>query len=514
MKAIYLSFIFLTSSLFSYDVNSIPKNKAVWTDASVYLNHQFILMSGFGRAADYLCLYRSSDYKNFSNLKNNNVSIGYKAILDNPACGTAETNTPWIFKSEQASSDNDLVMEMFNPKETLDTRSKLILKEETSTANPYGILTLDYGLYLKSPHAALYGATFESTRLENNDIEFKSAVYVDQVVVSPIWSAGEASEFYGSKIIHTPNFGGKGSVSSFYWNGTGGNNFPNGTPAAVGTTNFEYNENYVRYHRVDGLGGGTSNDRCLKRNVHWSYVPSWFGYGIYDANGDRLGAGLNISVSFTGKDTAGNDFSGNILITSGSSIGMNFVCKKVKDGTHLEGNTVCPGTVGNAHIPVEIAGEIYENFPLLNIPDGTVLVDGSSNEYYVRVLRPRKVYAEEPISSCASLTVPASMDTPDHSFFNHPVQTIPKSGAILVNGYSSESSKDLYASGNKYTKDLDEDGDGIVNYLDAFATDSSKSTDDDYDGIDDSLEQSIDIAQFLPAVDKKLELSLFSGYVK
>ena len=31
-------------------------------------------MSGFGRAADYLCLYRASDYKNFSNLKNNNVS--------------------------------------------------------------------------------------------------------------------------------------------------------------------------------------------------------------------------------------------------------------------------------------------------------------------------------------------------------------------------------------------------------------------------------------------------------
>ena len=194
---------------------------------------------------------------------------------------------------------------------------------------------------------------------------------------------------------------------------------------------------------------------------------------------------------------------------------MSTACKKVKDGSHYDGNNVCPGTAGQVHVPVVIGDETYENFPLFNIPDGQVLVEnGSTNEYYVRVLRPRKVYAEEPISSCASLTVPASMDTPDHSFFNHPVQTIPKSGAILVNGYSSESSKDLYASGNKYTKDLDEDGDGIVNYLDAFATDSSKSTDDDYDGIDDSLEQSIDIAQFLPAVDKKLELSLFSGYVK
>ena len=514
MKPIYISFIFIASSLFSYDLNSIPKNKEVWTDADVYLNHQFILMSGFGRASDYLCLYRSSDYKNFSNLSDNNVSVGFKAILDNPACGTAETNTPWIFKSEQATSSSDLIIEMFNPRETLDTRSKLTLKEETSSANPYGILTLDYGLYLKSLQLALYGATFESTRLENNDIEFKSAVYVDQVVVSPVFNVGEASEFYGSKIIHTPNIGGKGSVSSFYWTGAGGNIFPNGTPQAVGTTNFEYNTNFVRYHRVDGLGAGTTNDRCLKRDVYWSYVPNWFGYGIYDENGDRLtGTGLNISVSFTGKDTAGNDFSGNLIISSGSSIEMNTACKKVQDGSHYDGNNVCPGTAGQVHLPVVIGDETYENFPLFNIPDGQVLIEnGSSNEYYVRVLRPRKVYSEVPISSCASLTVPDSMETPDHTFFNHPVQSIPKAGAILVNKHSNTPSKDLFAGGSYYTKSLDYDGDGVVNFLDAFPNDDSKNRDDDHDGIDDSTDE--DVIQFTPNVDKKLGFQLYSGYIK
>ena len=119
MKPIYLSFIFLTSSYLVMMLIQFLKNKGVWTDASVYLNHQFILMSGFVELQIIFAFTESSDYKNFSNLKNNNVSIGYKAILDNPACGTAETNTPWIFKSEQASSDSDLVMEMFNQKKLL-----------------------------------------------------------------------------------------------------------------------------------------------------------------------------------------------------------------------------------------------------------------------------------------------------------------------------------------------------------------------------------------------------------
>jgi hypothetical protein len=104
------------------------------------------------------------------------------------------------------------------------------------------------------------------------------------------------------------------------------------------------------------------------------------------------------------------------------------------------------------------------------------------------------------------------MDTPDHNFFNYPVQTIPRSGAILVNEYSNDTSKDLYASGVKYSKNLDQDGDGVLNFLDAFPTDPSKSKDADYDGIDDSTDGNI--SQFVPAIDKKLGQSLYSGYIK
>ena len=134
MKAKYLFLIFIASSLFSYDVNSIAKNKEVWTDPVLSLNHQFQLMVGFGRAADYLCLYKASDYKNYSNIKDdNNNSIGFKAVLDNPNCGTVEYSSPWIFKSEQASSDSDLVMEMFNLR--VKTYSKRRSKHSKSVWN-------------------------------------------------------------------------------------------------------------------------------------------------------------------------------------------------------------------------------------------------------------------------------------------------------------------------------------------------------------------------------------------
>ena len=63
-----------------------------------------------------------------------------------------------------------------------------------------------------------------------------------------------------------------------------------------------------------------------------------------------------------------------------------------------------------------IGGEKYEGFPLLDIPDGTVIQASDGNEYYIRVLRPRLVRSEVPMSNCASLTIPLSKDTPSYIF--------------------------------------------------------------------------------------------------
>ena len=521
MKIPFIILLFFSSSFFSYDLNTIPKTKAVWFEAKVFLNHQYALMVGFGRAKDYLCLFRASDYKNYSNLEVSGTPIGFKAILNNVDCSTVEPSTPWVFKSQQASTDSDLMMEMFNTTEVTDARAKLTLSEETSTANPYGILTLDYNYVLTPNSENLYNATFESKRLGNGDIEFKSSVWVDGAVISASTPLGTQCEFYSSNVVHTLNSGGVGSVTSMYFNVNGGGgvprNYPDGTPLSVSTTNFAYDANFVLYKNINGISGVNTNDRCLSRSSSWSYIPAWFGYGIYDSNGDRVTGNPNITLSYTGPiQTKNNEsWTGNITIQTGSSILMSYICKKVKDGTHWSGENVCPGTqfAGQLHFPVEIDGEIYENFPLLDIPDGTVLTDpNNGNEYYVKGLRPRKVQSEVALSNCSNLTIQPSMTTPDHTFFNYPTMTKPRSGAILVNEFSNNSSRDLYASGNLWIKNGDQDSDGILNYLDAYPTDASKSRDDDYDGIEDSDDN--DITLFQQTWSKYLDKSLYSNYTK
>ena len=172
----------------------------------------------------------------------------------------------------------------------------------------------------------------------------------------------------------------------------------------------------------------------------------------------------------------------------------------------------CPGTIGSPHIPVEIDGEIYENFPLLDVLEGTVLTDpANGNKYYVRQLRPRKVFSEVSMSNCSGLTIQASLETPDHKFFNYPVMSLPRSGAILVNEFVTDSSRD-FAFDKLWLKDSDSDSDGIVNYLDFYPSDSNKSRDDDYDGIDDA--EDTEIRAFQQTWTKYLDKDLFSSYIK
>ena len=90
-------------------------------------------------------------------------------------------------------------------------------------------------------------------------------------------------------------------------------------------------------------------------------------------------------------------------------------------------------------------------------------------------------------SDCATLTLQNTLDTPDHKFFNYPVMNLPKSGAVLINEFSSDPLADEYLQGKSFSKNDDDDGDGVLNYLDAFPEDALKSLDADQDGIDDAV---------------------------
>ena len=69
MKKILITLIFFSQISLSYDLNSISKQKPVWQNFPIDLNHQVSLIVGFGNVNAYLCLFNSTEYKNFSNLK-------------------------------------------------------------------------------------------------------------------------------------------------------------------------------------------------------------------------------------------------------------------------------------------------------------------------------------------------------------------------------------------------------------------------------------------------------------
>ena len=96
---------------------------------------------------------------------------------------------------------------------------------------------------------------------------------------------------------------------------------------------------------------------------------------IYDANGDRLGAVKYFCKLFRPSyKLQVMIFLEQLLLVQFNK--MTYVCKKVKDGTHYNG-TICV-VIQIAHIPVILKlARVYENFPLMDIPDGTVVKDGS-----------------------------------------------------------------------------------------------------------------------------------------
>jgi len=567
-KVLFITFIFSTS-IFSFpDLNTFDKTKLIWKNPKIFYVHQYLLDVAFGRVNSYLCLINNTDYKNNSNLED---GIGYKVILDNAACENVEVSHPWTIVSKQETENSNLEMELSiaGPDDITDYKMKLILEEETSDSNPYGTLTLDYSAVLKGNSLPLYVATYESGKLSENQFKFEAAYYLDGVVVNNLLPAGYEKYFYSSKIIHTSNSGGHGTAIALNFNpnlevvvpGLGlvkyldalaiqrpqyfpqgyTGNYPDGNPISIQTVNFAYNDKVIKFEVIEGYsgakngvwlnagsqGGGQfqassqNSELCVGRTGSWTYVGPQ-NYGVYNTSGDRI-SNLNSPLSVTYDLQAINNittnnvnFNGTVNIFSGSWVGTGMQCKKIADGSSY-GNTICPGTtISDVATIVLINGEYYSNFPLFDIPEGTVLTDAQGNEYYIRQLGVKKVYPMKPVgdSDCATLTLQATLDTPDHKFFNYPVVNVPKSGAVLINKFSSNPLADEYLQGKSFSKNGDDDGDGVLNYLDAFPEDALKSLDADQDGVDDAVDNNITPFQPDWTDFKNSGKSLYTNYNK
>ena len=569
MKVIILIVLIFSSGIFSkdggeaipnvtWDISGIGEERPLKLIGKLFYVHQYHLDLAFGRVNDYLCLFRNTEYQKFSNLED---GVGYEAILDNNACQNGEVNLPWLVVSKQATTSDNLVIELSMPNNFADARLKLTLEEETSLANPYGVLTLDYN-YLSMGGAPLYNATYESSFLDNNQVQFQATVFLDNGILTGT-ALGQTLLFYGTKILHNQNSDGYGTVTELVFAPNADNayanvvpqffppgytkNYPDGNPANITTTNFAYNNNVVKYETTTGYTGqknqiynadttalepsSPGTELCVSRTNSWDYVPPKR-YGVFNSSGDRITFSTTDitqvqTASYNYENPEGNTLwnaNPKIKIFSSSWVGTALQCKKLADQTPF-GNGLCPGTDMNDPNPtaqiVRINGHDYQNFPLFDVPEGTVLtidnpgVDG--NEYYVRQLGVAKVYPAKPQgdADCDSLTIQPSLTTPDHTFFNYPVVATPRTGAVLVNKLNA--TKDLFSQslGNYYSKDGDADSDGVPNYLDAFPIDPLKSIDADHDIVDDAE----DINGTTPFQQdwtnyKHLEKAIYSNYLK
>ncbi len=521
---------FANVKVLSIDIDSIPKDKQIWTDHSAQLYHDFYLMEAFRPINQGLCKANNSDYGNWINLNtladpvtkemptsydpNNSTedifNLGYKSNINDQNCEVFEDNFYNIIKASQDSDTLPLKIESYKIRKPLsDTRWQLRIDEDVSDDNPYGVLTYDLNIYGLARDNGLYLAHAESKYDETgNTVIVDSITWVDAIIINQNLTPGTVSETYRARINHTVGGSGYGTIIGMVQGGLDSavpslpiphGSFPDGIPDSITTTNFSYNDDYLLFNTetktypgspYDGVviqsTTGESGLSCIDRADYWSYVPT-FGYGVYDSNGDRLPQSPFININYNGFPIA----------ISGTVIAIGEVCKNMNDGTTVS-TQECVNPEGNAYQPI----------PAFDIPDGTVVTDASGSSFYIRVLKPRKVYAYHELSKCDGLSLQESINTPDHKTFVYlNEKLIPPSGAIIYNQYSSGDKADQQYLGRVYVANEDDDGDRVLNFLDAFPEDATKSKDDDYDGIDDS--EDTDITQRVMTWKKYLDKDIF-----
>jgi len=518
----------------SYNIDDIDKNKPVWTDHTVSLYHQFFLMEAFRPLNVGLCEIENSDYENWINLNKiadpvskdmpddfnpaetteDIFNLTYKANINQRNCGTNENNYVHMVKAHQVDNSEPLYITTYNKNgDVSDTRRELIISEEKTESNPYGVIEHNFGIFGNLSGKGLYLAKTKSEMNEDNTkVEVKSMSLIDYVLLNQNLQAGLVKEMYSAFIIHEIGGGGHGTITSFSWGqynfslaaqGLTHGVYPDGIPDIVATTNFAYDDNYLVYKKTFSqtpsspyVGSQTTvgENICLSRDNYWTYVPDNLGYGVYDINGERVSDNSGFSVSYT-QDVEGYGTWNGLLTLSGTGLNIPYVCKNVADGAIVT-NDLC-STYG------------FEYFPLFDVPDGTVLAT-ETEFFYVRQLKPRITYSVEDISNCQNLVIEDTVQTPDHKEFTYLESEIPPSGAILFNQFSENTELDSFYNGLAYIANEDSDGDGVLNFLDAFPNDSAKSKDDDYDGIEDSLDSEVN--QAIPFWEKYLDKDLFSNY--
>ena len=124
-----------------------------------------------------VCFNRSSykDFVNFKKVEDDETPRAYLTALDDNRCENSENDLPRIFRAEQNTSDSPLTIESWaQPNDTgADDRAKIVLEEEVTATNPYGIMDLAWNIVDENGEH-IYSWSSSSNRLDDERIQYKT----------------------------------------------------------------------------------------------------------------------------------------------------------------------------------------------------------------------------------------------------------------------------------------------------------------------------------------------------
>jgi hypothetical protein len=489
------------------------ENASIYRDTTIYAAHQYFLTSAFDLPSKYLCLVNQTGYQKYANLEASETlpASAYRVNINEGDCFKEVVKQSYIVKAVQPTIDDPLTVTLRGTEKNRMV-FEVVIEEAASSSNPFGIMTLNVEAVTKeAPHEMVFKNYSTASLNQDSSIAFKSAMFLDQVILEPELSLDTVQQFYGVDLTHYSDSSGQGTIVNKYFNINllipeyPDRVYPDGTALFVSTTNVAYSSDHVIYETFRKFpwieSPGPKTQACIERQAKWTYVDSW---GVYNSSGARNTETFDATYT----DSDGTD---HILAVDGKNFStIAPSCRAWADGSEIPFNgTDCIGGISNG---------ISENsnFPIKPVepPNFSMITrDFDGAEFLVKHLVIRQVYPEVDIGFCSALQIPETRTVPYHPFFSEDTfldHQAPAAGAIIANAYRGDAAGDPKYEGKEYVPTGDEDQDGVLNYADAFPEDSTKTSDIDNDGIDETEDvsddrTSYDYSEFYaPAADEVL----------
>jgi hypothetical protein len=486
------------------------KSSDVYQDLTVTGSHFYMLGVLFQQPSKYLCQISQTNYQQFANFMATALatSVPYKADIKEEVCFSNDPKTLLTVEAKQASKDSPLDVTVWKDgRATSDGTAvyNVEVEAEVSATNPWGEVTYNVEVASSPPSKLLFKNYGKSKKLQDGTVSVQGAFLLESNLINQSILVGEERQWFSGDLSHREDDSGEGTIVFKNFNpdkyagfgGVGDGSYPHGRPSIIMVADIAYNSEYVYFRKTidypfqagnTGDGAGGYEQRCVSRETGWKYVDD---YGVYDSSGKR-----NTDPTFfaTYVDDAGDSFR---LGVTNSTIETTAdkVCRRWSDGSVKNGLV---GGEGCSELLTKVNGA---GFNTVELPDLSTITRDNGAEYLIRHLLYREVNGVVDESLCYTpkpderegLRISRPRIVPNHLFFSETAlnHKPPSSGAVMVNAFVDGSSDKSFVE-KAYTPLGDDDGDGVLNYLDAFPTSPDNSKDLDGDGIDDSEDDSDD----------------------